>query len=650
MEKAPFLPMTKEEMDLLGWEQADFIIITGDAYVDHPSFGAAIIGRVLEDEGYRVGMISQPDWRDATAFKRLGRPRLGWLVTAGNLDSMVNHYTAAKKPRSTDAYSPGGKAGLRPDRATLVYAQRCRQAYKEPPVILGGIEASLRRFAHYDYWEDRVRRSFLVDARADVLVYGMGERAIRELAAQIVDRRKGQSSDDKRLPLGFDIPGCCYLLESLEPLQGKSYLDLPSYEQVTQDKKSFSKAFSIQEREQNPYLGKALVQAHGQQYLVQNPPAKPLATLELDKIYELPFARTYHPIYKKPVPALEEVEFSLAAQRGCFGGCSFCALTFHQGRIIQPRSQESLLREARQMIQSPNFKGYIHDVGGPTANFRIPACAKQEKAGPCSHQQCMHPNPCTRLDIDHGRYLALLRELRKLPGIKKVFVRSGLRYDYLMADKSPSAKQFLKELCEHHVSGQLKVAPEHFSDRVLGLMGKPSKSVYEKFREAFHRTNKQIGKEQYLVPYLMSSHPGSSLEEAIEMAEVIRDWGYTPEQVQDFIPTPGSRSTCMYYTGIDPNTLESVHVPRSPVEKAMQRALLQFRRPENYEMVYKALQKSGRQDLIGFHTKALVRPRSVVNQRRRKAETEPSKPEKKYTPPSQMKKASERAAKFKKRG
>lgn len=614
MSGVPFLPVTKKEMALLGWSQLDFIIVTGDAYVDHPSFGAAIIGRVLEDEGYRVGVISQPDWRDAKAFRQLGRPRLGWLVTAGNLDSMVNHYTAALKPRSTDAYSPGGKAGLRPDRATLVYAQRCRQAYREPPVILGGIEASLRRFAHYDYWADRVRRSFLIDARADVLVYGMGERAIRELAGELAARREGRWAGDK--PLGFDIQGCCYVLDSLAILQEKNYLELPSYEEVAADKASFARAFAIQEREQNPFRGKILAQAHGDRYLVQNPPARPLSTPELDHIYELPYAGTYHPVYTQPVPALEEVEFSLAAQRGCFGGCSFCALTFHQGRIIQPRSRASLLREARQMTKSPNFKGYIHDVGGPTANFRTPACARQEKAGACSHRQCLYPEPCPNLDIDHGKYLALLRGLRRLPGVKKVFIRSGLRYDYLMADKSPGAGQFLRELCEHHVSGQLKVAPEHVSGRVLRLMGKPPVAVYEKFRRAFDRINKQIGKKQYLVPYLMSSHPGSMLEDAIELAGVIRDWGYTPEQVQDFIPTPGSRSTCMYYTGLDPYTMEPVHVPGSPWEKAMQRALLQFRKPENYELVYAALQKAGRRDLIGFHPAALIRPRRVEARRR----------------------------------
>lgn len=621
MDKAAFLPMSIEEMKVLQWKQLDFIIVTGDAYVDHPSFGAAIIGRFLEKEGYRVGIISQPDWRDPNAFKKMGRPRLGWLVTAGNLDSMVNHYTAARKPRSNDAYSPGGKPGMRPDRATLVYSQRCRQAYKEPPIIIGGIESSLRRFAHYDYWEDSVRRSFLIDAKADVLVYGMGERPLRELAVEL-SKRRGEGyleGPNEELPLGHGIQGCCYVVDSLDYMQSKDYLIIPSFEEVAKDKIAFAKAFAVEESEQNPYLGKILVQSHGDLFLVQNPPAKPLSTAELDHIYELPFSRTSHPSYKQPVPALEEVEFSLAAQRGCFGGCSFCALTFHQGRIIQSRSRESLLKEARLITQAPNFKGYIHDVGGPTANFRIKACKKQNHSGACSHRQCLHPEPCKNIEIDHGKYLAVLREMREIPGIKKVFVRSGLRYDYLLADKSPDAKQFLRELCQYHVSGQLKVAPEHFSDRVLKLMGKPPRKVYEDFKRDFTSINKQLGKKQFIVPYLMSSHPGATLEDAIEMAEVIRDWQYTPEQVQDFIPTPGSRSTCMYYTGLDPYTMEKVYVSKTSWEKKLQRALLQFRKPENYEIVYHALQKAGRQDLIGFHSKALIKPRRAEAIRREKA-------------------------------
>lgn len=607
MSAAPFLPMTKEEMQKLGWEQLDFIIVSGDAYVDHPSFGAAIIGRFLEREGYRVGIIAQPNWQDTKAFKQLGRPRLAWLVTAGNMDSMVNHFTAAKKPRSNDAYSPGGKAGLRPDRATLVYAQRCRQAYKEPPIILGGIEASLRRFAHYDYWDDKVRRSFLIDAKADLLIYGMGEKPIKELAKELEARRESQELSTS--PLGLDIKGCCLQLDSIEQLKGADYVLLPSFDEVQKDKVSFARAYGLQEKEQNPYLGKILVQPHGDIYLVQNPPSTPLTTEELDNLYEMLFARTCHPSYNKPIPALEEVEFSIAAHRGCFGGCSFCALTFHQGRIIQPRSQASLLREAKMMTQSVNFKGYIHDVGGPTANFRQRACGKQERHGACSHRQCLFPEPCKNIEVDHKEYLGLLRAMRNLPGVKKVFVRSGLRYDYLMSDSSDASREFLKELCEHHVSGQLKVAPEHVSDHVLQKMGKPPKIVFEKFRQAFMKANDKLGKKQYLVPYLMSSHPGATLKEAIEMAEVIRDWGYTPEQVQDFIPTPGSRSTCMYYTEIDPLTMERVYVPKTYKEKAQQRALLQYRKPENYELVYEALLKAERRDLIGFGPKCLIRPR-----------------------------------------
>ncbi len=612
MLNAPFLPMSKEEMKSLGWEQLDFIIVTGDAYVDHPSFGTAIIGRVLENEGFKVGIISQPDWRDINAFKRMGRPRLAWLVTAGNLDSMVNHYTASRKPRSKDAYSPGGRAGLRPDRATLVYSHRCRQAYKEPPVIIGGIESSLRRFAHYDYWDDSIRRSFLVDAKADILVYGMAERSIRELAQELSRRRYSETCDqNKVLPLGYGIKGCCYISNSLELLEEGEFIELPSYREVLDSKTDFARAFSIEDREQNPYLGKILVQAHDDCWLVQNPPALPLSMKELDSVYELPFSREIHPHYKLPVPSMEEVIFSLTAQRGCFGGCSFCALTFHQGRIIQPRSKESLLKEARLIIGHSKFKGYIHDVGGPTANFRQRACSKQEKYGACNNKQCLYPEPCENLEIDHRGYLEILREMRRLPGIKKVFIRSGLRYDYLLADRSKYAKEFFKELCEHHVSGQLKVAPEHFSNKVLQYMGKPPVSIYQEFKKNYDNINKKLGKEQYLVPYLMSSHPGSSLEEAIEMAEVIRDWKYTPEQVQDFIPTPGSRSTCMYYTGLDPYTMNRVHIPKTAGEKEMQRALLQFKKPENYELVYHALQKAGRKDLIGFHPNALIRPRRV---------------------------------------
>ncbi|MBC9785757.1 YgiQ family radical SAM protein [Heliobacterium chlorum] len=608
---APFLPMSKDEMNQLGWDSCDFILVTGDAYVDHPSFGAAIIGRILENQGYRVGILSQPDWRDTRNFKALGRPRLGWLVTAGNLDSMVNHYTAAKKRRSEDAYSPGGRRGLRPDRASLVYAHRCREAYKEPPVILGGIEASLRRFAHYDYWEDKVRRSVLLDAKADVIIFGMGESAIIEIAKELVQRREGKSEGQSfDYPLGANTQGVCYVTQDISAIPEQERILLPSYEKVAEDKVLFAKAFKVQEEEQNPFAGKILIQPHGDLYLVQNRPSKPVTTEELDAVYDLPFARRPHPAYDHlgGVPALEEVEFSLTAQRGCFGGCSFCALTFHQGRIIQGRSHESLLREAKKLVAAPNFKGYIHDVGGPTANFRQPACKKQLKAGACKERQCLHPKPCPNLDVDHQDLLELLRKMRRLEGVKKIFIRSGLRYDYLMADKPAQRREFLKELCQHHVSGQLKVAPEHASPQVLRCMGKPGIDVYESFKREYERANKEAGKEQYLVPYLVSSHPGSGIREAIELAETIRDWGYNPEQVQDFIPTPGSLSTCIYYTGIDPRTMKPVYVPRSAQEKTRQRALLQFRRPENYPLVYQALRAAGRMDLVGHGPKTLLRP------------------------------------------
>ncbi|MBM7867180.1 YgiQ family radical SAM protein [Heliobacterium gestii] len=604
---APFLPLSKAEMNELGWDACDFVLVTGDAYVDHPSFGAAIIGRVLESRGYRVGILSQPDWRDARSFKALGRPRLAWLVTAGNLDSMVNHYTAAKKRRSEDSYSPGGRAGLRPDRASLVYAHRCRQAFKEPPIILGGIEASLRRFAHYDYWDDKVRRSVLVDAKADVLVFGMGEEPITALAEELNRRRAGEAFAH---PLGAATPGVCYIAADLADIPETNPIVLPSFDEVVADKCAYAKAFQLQEREQNPVDGKTLVQPHGEQFLVQNRPGRPLTTKEMDALYDLPFARQPHPAYEGMggVPALEEVEFSLTAQRGCFGGCSFCALTFHQGRIIQGRSHDSLVREARRLIRSPRFKGYIHDVGGPTANFRRPACRKQGKAGACRDRQCLHPKPCPNLDVDHGDLIDLLRKLRALEGVKKVFIRSGLRFDYLMADKPARRREFLKELCEHHVSGQLKVAPEHASPKVLRQMGKPGIDVYEAFKKEYEQANKEVGREQYLVPYLVSSHPGADIHEAIELAERLRDWGCHPEQVQDFIPTPGSLSTCIYYTGIDPRTMEPVYVPRSPKEKARQRALLQFRRSENYPLVYQALRAAGRMDLVGHGPNALIRP------------------------------------------
>ncbi|MDA8233236.1 MAG: YgiQ family radical SAM protein, partial [Clostridia bacterium] len=587
-----------EEMLERDWHYVDFLLITGDAYVDHPSFGAAIIGRVLESHGFRVGIIAQPNWRDVADFKRLGPPRYGILITAGNLDSMVNHYTAAKKRRNEDAYSPGGRVGLKPDRATIVYAHRAREAFRKKPIIIGGIEASLRRFAHYDFWEDKVRRSVLMDSRADLLVYGMGEKQIGEIA-----RRLAQGEPVAALR---DIAGTCYLAEDMDGQN--NYQRVPGYEEVSASKGTYAEAFILQYREQDPFHGKTLVQPHGDKYLVQNPPAKPLNQRELDAVYALPFQRTYHPVYEQQggVPAIKEVEFSLTGQRGCYGGCNFCALTFHQGRIVQSRSHASLVNEAKQFTWLPNFKGYIHDVGGPTANFRAPACSQQMKRGACRQRQCLYPEPCGKLEVQHREYLELLRKLRGLPGVKKVFIRSGLRYDYLMADAD---SQFLRELCQYHISGQLKVAPEHVAGNVLQRMGKPGRKVFDRFVERYRKINEELGMKQYLVPYFMSSHPGSTLKEAVQLAEYVRDMGYNPEQVQDFIPTPGSLSTCMYYTGLDPRTMEKVYVARNPHEKAMQRALLQYRNPKNYDLVHEALVKAGRTDLIGFGPKCLIRPR-----------------------------------------
>lgn len=592
-----FLPISRQDMEQRNWDELDFLIISGDAYVDHPSFGPAIIGRLLEKHGWRVGIIAQPDWRTTADFKKLGKPRLAVLVTAGNLDSMLNKFTAAKRYRSTDNYSPGGKAGNRPERATIVYCNRIREVWKNIPLVIGGIEASLRRFAHYDYWSDSVRRSILVDSRADLLVYGMGEKQVVELAQQL---SSGLAVKDITT-----IHGTCYTAESTEHLW--DYVETPAFEAVSTDKAAFAEAFRLQYLEQDPIRGKALVQKHGELYLVQNPPAAPLTTAEMDEVYDLPYQRTYHPSYEVEggVPAIQEVKFSLVSHRGCFGGCSFCAIVSHQGRIIQPRSSESILKEAEILTHMPDFKGYIHDIGGPTANFRAPACSQQAERGTCRGRQCLHPGPCQNLNSDHTDYLTLLRQLRSLPGVKKVFIRSGLRYDYLLAANDEA---FLKELCEHHVSGQLKIAPEHISPKVTRLMGKPGKDVYLRFAEAFRRMNKTLGKEQYLVPYLMSSHPGSGLTEAIELAEFLRDVGYHPEQVQDFIPTPGSLSTCMYYAGIHPLTGEKVHVAKDLHEKRLQRALLQYRDPKNYPLVLEALTKAGRSDLIGFDAKCLIRP------------------------------------------
>lgn len=594
-----FLPISKADMAERGWEQLDFIFVSGDAYVDHPSFGPAIICRLLEKHGYRVGIIAQPDWRATTDFKRLGKPRLGVLVSAGNMDSMLNKFTAAKKTRSTDNYSPGGQSGLRPDRATIAYCNRIREVWKQIPLIIGGIEASLRRFAHYDYWSDSVRKSILADCRADLLVYGMGEKQIIEIAAQLSAGVPVSSIDH--------VAGTCCFRDSLEGYW--NYVATPSYEAAATDKRAFAEAFHLQCREQDSIRGKVVVQSHGERFLVQNPPAAPLSTAEMDEIYDLPYLRAYHHSYEAAggVPAIQEVKFSLVSHRGCYGGCSFCAIVSHQGRMIQSRSKESLLRETEILVRLPDFKGYIHDVGGPTANFRAPSCSSQLERGTCRDRQCLHPEPCRNLSADHSDYLDLLRSIRAVPGVKKVFIRSGLRYDYIMAGQN---EEFLRELCQHHISGQLKIAPEHISQKVTRLMGKSGKNVYLQFIKAYQAINRELGKEQYLVPYFMSSHPGAGLREAVELAEFLRDMGYHPEQVQDFIPTPGSLSTCMYYTGINPLTGERVYVAKDPQEKRLQRALMQYRDPKNYDLVYEALHKAKREDLIGFAPKCLIRPRS----------------------------------------
>lgn len=593
-----FLPINRTDMEVRGWKELDFLLVTGDAYVDHPSFGIAIISRVLEDRGFRVGILAQPDWRDLAAFQIMGRPRLACLISGGNLDSMVNHYTAAKKKRRKDAYSPGGQTGLRPDRATIVYANRVREALPGVPVIIGGLEASLRRFASYDYWDNEVRRSILLDSQADLLVFGMGEKAISEVAESLQKGTPIEQLSDVRGTM-VPLPGDAMLPEVLM---------LPGFAEVVSDKRKYAEAFWLQYNQQDPFRGKTLVQPHGNKGVKQNPPALPLTQAEMDAVYALPFMGTYHPSYEAQggVPAIEEVQFSLTSGRGCYGGCSFCALTFHQGRIVQSRSAESILREAERITWQEGFKGYIHDVGGPTANFRRPACGEQLSRGACSHRQCLFPAPCPKLEIDHEEYLSILRRLRSLPRVKKVFVRSGIRYDAVLADKNTD---FIRELCAHHVSGQLKVAPEHVNEKVLRLMGKPGKAVYEKFVRRFRAANQELGKEQYLVPYLMSSHPGSTLQEAVELAEYVRDMGVNPEQVQDFIPTPGTLSTCMYYTGLDPRTMKPVYVPRSLHEKAMQRALIQYRIPANYALVEEALRLAGREDLIGYGPKCLIWPR-----------------------------------------
>ena len=598
-----FLPITRREMLDRGWDACDFVYIIGDAYVDHPSFGHAIISRVLESHGYNVGIISQPDWKNPKSIDVFGRPRLGFLVSGGNMDSMVNHYSVTKHHRKTDAFTPGGVMGKRPDYATTVYCNLIRQTYKDVPILIGGIEASLRRLGHYDYWSDTMKRSILLDSQADLLMYGMGEKTIVEVA--------------DALNSGLDVKDITYIdgtvFKTKAPDDSLPTITLPSFAEIKADRRRYAESVQIQYANCDPFTAKRLAEPYDNFFVVQNPPQKPLTTAEMDAVYDLPYMRAYHPSYEKAggVPAIEEVKFSLVSNRGCFGACSFCALTFHQGRIVQTRSHESILREAEIMVKDRDFKGYIHDVGGPTANFRHPACEKQLSKGACGGRQCLYPTPCKNMNADHSDYVALLRKLRKLPGVKKVFVRSGIRFDYLLADKKDT---FFRELVQYHISGQLKVAPEHVSDAVLARMGKPKNAVYNQFVEEYFALNRQYGMNQYLVPYLMSSHPGSTLKEAVELAEYIRDMGYNPEQVQDFYPTPSTLSTVMYCTGLDPRTMERVYVPTDPHEKAMQRALIQYRDPKNYALVQEALVKAHREDLIGSGAKCLIRsapPRPV---------------------------------------
>lgn len=592
----PFLPITRQEMHSRGWTQCDFVYIIGDAYVDHPSFGHAIISRCLEAHGYSVGVISQPDWKNPKSIDVFGRPRLGFLVTGGNMDSMVNHYSVTRHHRKTDAFTPGGVMGKRPDYATTVYCNLIRQTYRDVPILIGGIEASLRRLSHYDYWSDSMKRSILLDSQADLLMYGMGEKSVVEIA--------------DALNAGMDVKDITYIDGTVFKTRGLDdslpTVILPSFEELKGSKRKYAESFRIQYGNCDPFTAKRLAEPYEKFYVVQNPPQKPLTTAEMDAVYDLPYMRAFHPSYAKMggVPAIEEVKFSLVSNRGCFGACSFCALTFHQGRIVQVRSHESILREAEIMTHDLGFKGYIHDVGGPTANFRHPACEKQMTKGACGGRQCLYPTPCKNMNADHSDYVSLLRKLRKLPGVKKVFIRSGIRFDYLLADKKDT---FLKELIQYHISGQLKVAPEHVSDAVLSRMGKPKNEVYNRFVDKYFALNRQYGMDQYLVPYLMSSHPGSTLKEAVELAEYIRDMGYNPEQVQDFYPTPSTLSTVMYYTGLDPRTMEKVYVPTDPHEKAMQRALIQYRDPKNYSLVREALIAAHREDLIGSGSQCLIR-------------------------------------------
>ncbi|GFI62493.1 hypothetical protein IMSAG049_01677 [Clostridiales bacterium] len=600
----PFLPITKEEMDKLGWEQPDFVYVCGDAYVDHPSFGAAIICRVLESHGYKVCMLSQPDWHNTNDFKRFGEPRLAFLVSAGNIDSMVNHYTVAKKRRSRDSYSPNGQIGLRPDRATIVYCNKIREAYKKTAIVIGGIEASLRRLSHYDYWDNKVRRSILLDSGADILLYGMGEHQIIELADSL----------NSGIPIGeiTFLKGSVYKTRDRERIGPCVWL--PSYAQTASNKRSYAESFMLQYQNTDFVTAQALAEEYREGIVVQNPPSAPLGEDELDSVYALPFMRTYHPIYehKGGIPAINEIKFSLTANRGCFGNCNFCAIVFHQGRIVTSRSEASLLDEAKLMTSEKDFKGYIHDVGGPTANFMQPACKKQLKYGACKDRQCLFPEKCPNLIVDHKKYLLVLRKLRSIPKVKKVFIRSGIRFDYLIYDKDES---FFNELCKYHISGQLRVAPEHISDRVLDKMGKPIRAVYESFVKRFDQINKKYGLNQYCIPYLMSSHPGSDMNAAIDLAEYLRDIGHMPEQVQDFYPTPGTLSTCMYYTEMDPRTGKKIYVPKNPHEKAMQRALMQYRVPSNYDLVKEALIMTGRTDLIGYSPRCLIKPKNEPKSR-----------------------------------
>ena len=604
-DRTAFLPVSKEDMAVRGIEQLDFVYISGDAYVDHPSFGTAIISRILEANGFTVGIIAQPNWRDPESVCTLGEPKLGFLISAGNMDSMVNHYSVAKKRRRSDFFSPGGKMGLRPDYAVIVYSNLIRRTFKKTPIIIGGIEASLRRLAHYDYWSDKMKRSVLLDSGADIISYGMGERSIVEIAEAL---RSGIPVQE----LTF-IRGTVYKTH-IAP-DGDDVLHLPGFDKISTSKELYAKSFYNQYLNTDPFTAKTLVEPYPDDHLfvVQNPPQMPLSTEEMDDTYALPYTRTYHPDYEAlgGIPAIEEVKFSLASCRGCFGACSFCALTFHEGRVVQTRSHESILAEARQMVQEKEFKGYIHDVGGPTADFRGPACKKQLTKGACPNRNCLFPEPCKNMVADHRDYVKLLRELKDIPGVKKVFIRSGIRFDYVLADKDQT---FLSELVKDHVSGQLRVAPEHVSNRVLSYMGKPRHEVYQEFIRRFDACNKKTGKQQYALPYFMSSHPGCDLEDAVELAEYIRDMGFIPEQAQDFYPTPSTLSTCMYYTGLDPRTMDPVYVPKSPHEKAMQRALIQYRNPENYELVCEALRRTHREDLIGFGPKCLVRPRKMAGE------------------------------------